>query len=333
MRLRWKIAIGVAALIVLVPAGAFTWMVFFKPNGPATIAAPGPTGRRIAQDDIYANYYPSPRSGRQPAIVVVGGSEGGLSHDVNRQALLLQKAGYNVMQLAYFNVPGKPSKLEHVPLEQFFHAFDWLKAQPEVDPAALGMSGYSKGAEAAMMTASRYPGLGAIVAGMPSSVAWGGMSARNYIFGGTSSWSLSGKDMPSLAYAPGDGTPAMLPRFVGALKTLPAHPDAAIPVERYTGKLLLICGGSDTLWPSCMMSSQIAARARKAGHGEPGLLTYPLAGHGVMGAPLLANDPIIKGFSQLGGTPRDNAAARADSWPRIVAFFDAALREQTANPG
>lgn len=326
MKRRWKILIGIVIALLLIAAGGFVWMVFFQPNPPSPIVAPGPNGERIAEGDVFGNYYPAPGPGRQPAILLLGGSEGGLGRDVRLQAMLLQRAGFNVLHLAYFNVPGKPSKLERVPLETFSTALDWLKARPNVDPNAIALVGYSKGAEAALLTATRYPGIRAVVAGMPSSVTWDALSMRSYIFGGVSSWTEDRRDVPSLAYGPGDDTDRLLPRFTNALATLDAHPEVVIPVERFAGRLLLVCGARDTLWPSCPMAAQVAQRARRGGRPATELLTYPEAGHGVMGGPLPADHRLMHVWRTTGGAPGADAAARIDSWPRIVAFLNAALR-------
>jgi dienelactone hydrolase len=323
MKRIWKIVIGLVAGVVVVGAGLFTWMVL-KPNPPAEVVDPGPTGRRMQHGDVFANYFPAAGGGRRPAVLLLGGSEGGLFHDVKRLALLLQGAGFNVLQLGYFNVPGKPSKLEWVPLEQFYHGLDWLRAQPEVDPAAIAIIGDSKGAEAALLVATRRPDVKAAVAGMPSSVSWDGLSTRSYIFGGVSSWSEGGKALPSLSYGKAGKDPKdLLPRFENALATLSRHPETAIPVERAGGPVLLVCGEKDTLWPSCPMARAIAARAQKFGRPQVQVLAYREAGHGVMGAPLPSRD--LKMWSRLGGSPAANAAARADSWPRMLAFLHRAL--------
>jgi hypothetical protein len=162
---------------------------------------------------------------------------------------------------------------------------------------------------------------------MPSSVAWDGMSFRSFIFGGASSWSYKGGKVPSLSY---DGTGPkgneMLPLFANVLKDNAARRDAAIPVERFGGRLLLVCGAKDNLWPSCPMAQQIEARAKAAGKPETQLLSYAEAGHGVMGAPLPATHKRMKAWATLGGTAESNAAARADSWPKIVGFLDGALK-------
>jgi hypothetical protein len=324
MKRRWKIALGVVVSIVAVAAGTFLWLML-KPAKPAPIVMPGSAGERIDDALVFGNYFPSRVPGRRPAILLLGGSEGGLGQDIVAEAKLLQLAGFNVLQLGYFNVPGHVSKLDHIPLETFLRALDWLKRRADVETDAIGIVGYSKGAEAALLVATRYPGIGAVVAGMPSSVTWDALSIRGFIFG-TSSWTVNGKALPSLSYGSGDGKRVLLPRFVNALATLKRHPETVIPVERYDGALMLVCGEKDTLWPSCPMARQIVRRAATGGRPAPQLLAYPDAGHGVMGAPADPNDRAIWKWTVLGGDAEGNAAARKDGWPRIVSFLHDALK-------
>lgn len=160
---------------------------------------------------------------------------------------------------------------------------------------------------------------------MPSSVVWDGLSGANYFFGSfSSSWSEKGEPLAHLPYkGPSDGN-VLMPVFENGLKELGKYPAAVMPVERYTGKLMLVCGEAEKLWPSCPMTDQLVARARKAGAPSPIFLRYKDAGHGVMGAPFTAT-AAARQLSKLGGTVAGNAAARADSWPKIVAFLRAEL--------
>jgi dienelactone hydrolase len=323
MKRRWKILIGIILALLLLIGGTITWFVL-QPPSKAKISEPGQTGRRITEAGLFANYFPAEGAGRKPGILLLGGSEGGLGLGARAEALLLQKAGFNVLQIAYFNAPGKVTRLRNVPLEDFFRALDWLKQQPEVDPESLGVVGYSKGAEAALLVSTRYPGIKATVAGMPSSVVWDSLSIESFVSSGwASSWSVGGEKVPSLPYGHFVGDEKnLLSTFVEGLKKLNEHPDAVIPVERFKGELLLVCGEVDTLWPSCPMTDQIVARAKANGRAEPRVLRYAEAGHGVAGAP----DPArLKEMGKLGGTNVANLAARADSWPKIVAFLDARL--------
>lgn len=325
---RWlKIVALAVGVLLLLTAAAAAWFLT-RPPAPAKIYDPRPAGRRVTDGSLFANYFPAAETGRKPGILLLGGSEGGLERDLLRQAVLLQRDGYNVLHVAYHNAPGKPATLTNVPLEEFRRSLDWLKSRPEVDPASLGVVGYSKGAEAALLVATRYPGIKAVVAGMPSSVAWDGLDTPSILFGLNSSWSEGGREVPSLAYGWFDNKRGLYAVFEDGLKTVGNHPDTIIPVERFGGRLLLTCGERDTLWPSCPMADQVRARAAKAGRPAPQLLRYADAGHGVMGAPLPATDRDMLRFAQLGGTAEANAAARADSWPKVTAFLKAAFADK-----
>ena len=317
MKLRWKIALGLLGTIVLIGGGGLTYILNVSPP-PAKLVEPGPTGRRIDTGGLLANFYPAKGEGRHPAVLLIGGSEGGLSKDVQAVALLLQAQGLSTIQLAYHNAPGKSAKLVNIPLEEFYRALDWLKQQPGIDANRLAIVGASKGAEAGLLVATRYPGIRAAVLGMPSSVVWDGMSGANYILGSfSSSWSEKDEPVPHLAYKGKPNGNVMLPVFVNGLKELDRNPAAEIPVEKYKGKLMLVCGEADTLWPSCSMTDQIVERAKRNGARLPVVLRYKDAGHGVMGAPV--KDPAqAKWIGKMGGSREGNMAARAASWPKIV---------------
>lgn len=318
MKRRWKVALGVTGLLVAVGVGSFAWLAFADPSAAVVVDA-GPSGRRIDADGLFGNYYPAAGGGRQPAILLLGGSEGGLSKDMRAQALLLQSVGFHTLQIAYHNAPGKTARLGNVPLEDFYRGLDWLKARPEVDASRIGIVGYSKGAEAGLLVATRYPGIRAAALGMPSSVVWDGLSFKNYLFSVNSSWSEQGKPLPHVSYQ-GRRDETGVPKA----PRIEADDAAVIPVEKFAGKLLLVCGGAERLWASCPMADQIVARAVAKGAAAPIVLRYPKAGHGVMGAPFVDRAD-AEMWAQFGGTVTDNNAARADNWPKIVAFLKAEL--------
>jgi dienelactone hydrolase len=143
---------GVAAIWALNP---------FAPE--VVVADPSPEGRRVTENGLLANYYPPQGEGKHPGVLMLGGSEGGLGPGVGRMAKALQAKGFAVLHVSYFAAPGQPAKLELVPLETFDRALDWLKAQAEVDAGRLAVVGGSKGAEAALIVATRHPDLRAAV--------------------------------------------------------------------------------------------------------------------------------------------------------------------------
>ncbi|MBL8650273.1 MAG: hypothetical protein JNL35_07705 [Sphingopyxis sp.] len=332
MKRRWKIVLGVVGALVAVGGGGFIYMLTADP-APAKLAEAGPTGKRIAANSIFANYYPASGAGPHPAILLLGGSEGGLGSDMRAQALALQAAGFSTLQLAYHNAPGKSAKLKNIPLEEFARGIDWLKKQPGVDAGRIGIVGYSKGAEAGLLVATRTPGIRAAALGMPSSVVWDGMAGENYMLGSfNSSWSDKGEPVPHLAYKGRPDDRGLMAVFEGGLRELDRNPGAIIPVEKFRGKLLLVCGEAEKLWPSCPMTDQIVARTKAKGANAPIVLRYKDAGHGVMGVPF-ANPADAKrwvGFG--GGSEAGNMAARGDSWPKIVAFLKTELAAPASTP-
>jgi uncharacterized protein len=289
---------------------------------PVPLAPPGDTGRRITDDGLFANYFPAPR--KAPALLVLGGSVGGLSVDMNNAAKALQGEGFSVLHLSYHRAPGQNPNLELIPLESFATALTWLRRQPEVDASRMGILGGSKGAEAALLVAVRDPGLKAVIAALPSSVVWPGLIREPTGASIGSSWSERGKPVAPLPHVPYDpskgGTYA--DNHAASLKGLPQHPEAAIPVERIAGRLLLVCGEEDQMWPSCPMARQIQQRLRDHGRPDATLLAYADVGHLAFGLPVSPDDPRLTNF---GGTAAASNAARSDSWQKTIAFLKETL--------
>jgi hypothetical protein len=301
-----RVLLGAAALIAAAPALS----QHFQPP-PVVAVDPGPGGRRVTDDGLIANYYPAAKPGAG-AILLLGGSEGGIGAGLDRQARDFAAHGFAVMELGYFGLPGLPLHLDRVPLEYFDRALGWLARQPGIDRDRLAVIGASKGAEAALLVASRHPELGAVVVGMPSAVAWPGLDFSGGPVG--SSWSVGGKPLPDLAY--GEGARSIFDAYRSGLETLAQHPEARIPVERITAPILLVCGRDDSLWPSCPMAELVKQTAPRAT-----VLAYDHAGHALFGPPLAAGNPALPSLASLGGTPQGNNAARADGWPRVLAFL------------
>ena len=287
------------------------------------IDEPGPTGVRINEGGVFANFFPLPGADKRPGVLLLGGSEGGLSLEHRQEIKALTSAGFNVLYLCYFGCPGTPSQLTRIPLETFDRGLTFLRSQPSVDSSRIAVLGESKGAEAALLVGARDPSLKAIVAAMPSSVVWPGIEVSLNM---KSSWTAHGTPVAYLPYSYGSFFAAgMLGVYAGALSNLAKHPDAVIAVERIPGPILLICGEADTLWPSCPMADQISARLREKGQRPPVVMRYKDAGHKVFGFPLDRASPDYDDLASDGGTIEGNAAARVDSWPKAIAFLQASL--------
>lgn len=262
-------------------------------------------GYRLPHDGIYANLYlPDHSAGRQPAVLLFGGSGGGLTQTFEAQ--LLAAHGYAAMALAYFNAPGLPTQLDRIPLEYFVKALHVLRNQPGVDPHRILTWGVSRGSEAALLLAAHFPRLvhGA-VALVPSAVV-----NVSYPQAGHSAWTLHNRPLPFVRDLHfGDPTPP--------------ERRAVIPVERIHGPIVLVCGGSDYVWPSCAYSDVIVARL--AAHDEQSRVTelrYPAAGHAV--GEILPYVPTASAdlpTAVMGGSVSGVVLGRIDAWRHILTLL------------
>jgi hypothetical protein len=100
------------------------------------------TDLRVPADGVYGRLFrPRNVSTRQPALLVFGGSEGGLHPAIVLKAALLAAHGYPSLALAYWKAPGLPQDLSRIPLGYFRKALTLLRAQPGVDPAHVLVTG------------------------------------------------------------------------------------------------------------------------------------------------------------------------------------------------
>ena len=297
-----------------------TWLAIKKPGRMAVIVAEARAGgRRVDGEGWFGNFYPTASVTPQPGILVVGGSEGGLHDQVDRDARALNREGYSVLALSFFRGPGQRAELALVPLELFQRALDWLSEQQEIDAERLAIVGMSKGAEAALLVASHRTDLAVVVAAVPSSVVWPGLDWSRFRGLKQSSWSLNGEALHALPYGRFVWSKGVRSIYDGGLVGLSNHPEARIPVERSNAAMLLICGGKDQVWPSCAMAEQVAAKMNEHDRKLVKILSYPDADHGVFASPLEAGDkPRRFGF---GRPANGNAEAQADSWRYVLEYL------------
>jgi dienelactone hydrolase len=289
---------------------------------PGAAADPTLPGAPVTADGLVGRWFAPTAPGPQPALLVLGGSEGGLA-TVSRMGEGLHAQGYAVLSLGYFGVEGLPAQLQEIPLEYFVRGLDWLAAQPGVDPARIGVVGGSKGAEAALLLASRDARVRAVVASTPTDHAWQSVDWNGW--SDTPSWTEGGQPVAYLRYAPFDmaaGLRAMYDRSV-AEAAPEAREAARIPLERSNAALLLIAGEADGLWGAAEAAQRIAYRLAASNHPRPvQVLRYPDAGHVVfIGRTLAADDPLLARFEGMGGTPEGTRAAINDAWPKSLAFL------------
>ena len=229
----------------------------------------------IANDGLDAEFFRRPSNKPQKAVILLGGSEGGKywsRHETFIQELIDQ--GCCVLSLGYFGTGRLPGQLRSIPLEYFSKAFHWLSMRKEaVIPDDYALIGVSRGAELALLLGSRFREVKAVVAIAPSSVIFPGSPAGilDAIRGEHSAWSSGGRE---LAFVPvpyswttlkGMVTGKRTRMFENALAERLKHKDAAIPVEKVQGPILLISFTRDQIWPSTLMAGQIMQRLRDRG--------------------------------------------------------------------
>jgi dienelactone hydrolase len=216
----------------------------------------------VPADGVYGVLYrPKDTTTRKPALLVFGGSEGGLSYPVQVKSALLAAHGYPTLALAYFDAPGLPKDLTAIPLEYFRKALMVLRAQPGVDTDHLLVTGASWGGEGSLLVAATYPDLvNGVIAEVPNSYVDVAPFTKK-----RSSWTVNGRELP---FAPASqfGAPAA-----------EVDPKTYIPVGRIRGPILLACGELDLEWPSCRNVEDITDRL-KGRHGVT-VLRYRDAGH------------------------------------------------------
>ncbi len=291
-------------------------------QAPPPTATSDLTVENVSQGGLVARLYAAPGvQGKAPALMVLGGSEGGFRGS-DPLARRFAAEGYVVLAVSYFGEPGQPEALINIPLENFDRALDALLARPEVDPGRVGVIGVSKGAEAALLVASRRPEIRAVAVGAPTHVVWQGIDFSDW--SPRSSWSEGGEPVSFTPYAMGQAFTGLRDLYDRSLPPQGQEGATLIQAERINGDILLVSGGQDGLWGATPMSDRLAGRLRTAGFPHRvEHLAYPEAGHAVFGPPV----PPERGeaLAQFGGTAEANVAARADAWPKILAFLREAL--------
>jgi dienelactone hydrolase len=273
-------------------------------------------------------------AGRHPVIIVLGGSEGG-SSTAKALAPLFTARGYATLGLPYYD-PGydpsdrlaqMPASFSNIPVDRLVMVRDWLAHQPSADVNRIGIWGASKGAEFALIAATRYSWIKAVAAIVPSDLVWEGWGQNGPA---TASFSFAGRSLPFQPYSgmaaelakAAKGQPMDLRRvhLAGRASFPDRIPAARIPIERYRGALLVAGSGADAIWPSAEMATNIAATRRQARLATT-LLNFPDAGH-LIGGP--GTSPGVE-LTGAGGTAAAIAHARIATWRATFDLFGTVL--------
>jgi dienelactone hydrolase len=307
-------------------------------------AAPGVTEIPMREQGLVGTLFLPADPVPHPAIIVLNGSDGGMHENA---AALLASRGYAALALAYFGLEDLPKELINIPLEYFEKAIGWLQNQEQVVAHKIAVIGLSRGGELALLLGATFPAIRAVVAGAPSGIVYGGVKSNSSDYS-SPSWTHYGEPIPYVSYKPTFFDTMLFfgkwlthtafvskPAFLKTLKRSNLVAEATIPVEQIHGPILLLSGQQDQLWPSAQFAELIIQQLRN--HKHPYLyehLNYAEAGHFVCFPyglpslpPMVALSPVAGMLIVFGGTPRAQAAAATDSWPKILAFLEKSLYE------
>ena len=253
-------------------------------------------------------WHPVTAAARRPAVLVIGGSAGGLP-GVLLPALLASN-GYPALGVAYFKEPGLPQTLSDIPLEYFVRALGWLARQPGVDPARIAVIGISRGSEAAQLLGVYYPSLvHAVVATVPSNVALCSYPECN-----GPAWTLDGHTLPYTSEFDNPGPTD--------------DPAAVIPDQRIQGPVFLDCAEADQVWSSCLYARAIL-RVLDANHDHWVHVLYANPGAGHFIGSLVPNEPYAAAITEAAGPSyAADQKALALVWPHLLSF----LASVSSNP-
>jgi dienelactone hydrolase len=294
------------------------------------LGSPDVTAREIAEGGILGQLYMPPGDGPFPAVIVLSGSNGGLTV---RRPKLLAAHGYAVLSLPYFGYTSPldgtslPTATIELPLEYFGKAIAWLQSQPSVDPERIGMYGTSLGGQVSMLVGAAYPEIKTVIAISPPTATWDGGS-------GHSSFSFKGKPVPFVvpfgleamaqpfraAVAAGKDFRSTLPAIVAGIEADPEMAAAIVPVEKIRGPVLIVSGTDDTQLPA-VVYGELAIDRLKAHK-----FAYPYRHIINAGAGHIIDTPYVDRsieISEGGGSPEANELAGEAMWPVVLEYLGA----------
>jgi dienelactone hydrolase len=286
--LKWLL---ICALVLATALGAYMWWVVASFDTETLPANHGKVAVELYPD------VPAEGAAPRPLLVGLGGAEGGnawASPAWKRQRERFLEQGYAMLAVGYFGVPGTPEKLDRISLDGIHAAIRQAAEDPRVDAGCIAVIGGSRGAEAALLLASHFPDIDAVVALVPGSAVFASGTQAMV----TPAFSLHDQPLPFVPVPWSTTGDLLTGNLRGAFETMmrdtAAMERAAIAVERISGPILLVSATRDEAWPSREMSEAMMQRLSAHGFVHAAEHIVVEGGH---------NEPL-------------------DEFPRIEAFLD-----------
>lgn len=261
------------------------------------------TARDVEREGVAGTLYEPSGDGPHPAVIDLHGSAGRMSDNTARH---LASEGYATLALAYIgDADALPDNIDRIPLSTMDDAAEWLRDQRSVAADHIGLVGVSRGAELALLLAARRDWVGPVVS-----------------FSGSVPWDTP-LDVPAWL-DDGDPVPHITAEEAPRLVDIDEKPvDDVVPaVHTANGPILLVSGGSDSVWRSRELSEAIATRLRNRDFPHAfDHRTYDDVGH-YIGRP-------YQPLGSLGDVERQRATAHAgeDAWPVVLEYLETGLNQ------
>ena len=252
---RWLLGLSLAAVTLL---AMYMWWVVARFD---TVTLPARHGQ--VDVELFA------RNGeRLPLLVGLGGGEGGNAWASERwkpQRERFLEQGYALLALGYFGTPNSPQHLDRISLDGVHAAIRKAASDPRVDARCIALIGGSRGAELALLLASEYPDIKAVVAIVPGSAVFPALTDAMT----TPGFSLRDQSLPFVPMTWGATPDLLVGNLRGAFETImrdeAAMVRAAIPVEKINGPVYFVSAAADEMWPSRDMADAMMQRLQARG--------------------------------------------------------------------
>lgn len=282
------------------------------------------TEQIIIEDSIVGKFFKFKEKDNLPAVIIVGGSTGGLFW-TEQMAALLSTKGYAALALNYFDVQNEnlPSELIEIKIEYFKKALDWLKSKYEIDKNNISMLGISKGGELSLLFGSYFSDLlASMIIYVPSSHVFEGISMGEHQK--KSSWIYKNCPVDFVHYP----VNAKFSKDMNPIDIRKIHDTALnaatskqlqgsrIPIEKIKCPILMISGEKDATWPSSKMCRDMMRTLEE--HNNPYQsrhLNFNNMGHTFF----LPNVPPIIDYPSI--SVQDAANANKKAWEATLKFL------------
>ena len=202
-------------------------------------------------------------------------------------------------------LPETQPALTEVPIERIERGLRWperSRTSPRLAAASLS-SAVRRGANSPCLLLRRFQISWARSSRTrQSAVVWAGIDFSQPRGSMQSSWSFQGRPLPFVPLfrphraSSSDRGMSVLPIYERGLDNTVAVAQAAIPIERACGPVLLISGEDDRMWPAARMCAMVVDRMRRNGwEGSIRHLNFPEAGH--VSVPVSCSVPEWSSFS------------------------------------